>query len=428
MVTLYSSFLKKVPLFEPLPSTVIGALASKLETKLYMPNEFVVREGVIGSSMYLIQRGCARVIKSIGTKEQTEICKLTEGNFFGEVSIVAASHTKRGCSVISHTVLLVCRLAKEDVFEIGKMEPLLLYTLRKVAISRRRELGEDIQTTSGVAQTAMCVKGVTNRLRRLKVPTSNRASPTAGPTPSADDASPAKCKSKGAVIRSLMGLRRATTRRIEPSSSATGRATITPASAAMGMPLENHPVHSLLGRRTGFSRVSRVWSIATALRSPNNSPALSNAIGAQASAGVWPSPYAGGSVQPSVEDAVTMTPLRCSLGEPCSGELTSGYTSRVSAPTGAAEIDHKAPQHGDGAHSVPELVVDPAAAMQSIAEEELSQHAAEFKLDESSPYEGGLVVLVRKVQAHRQRLRDEQQALEALEHEMVRLAAAQPAR
>ena len=50
----------QVPLFESLPLSVIGAPATKLQAKMYMPDEYIVREGIIGASMYFIQRGTVR--------------------------------------------------------------------------------------------------------------------------------------------------------------------------------------------------------------------------------------------------------------------------------------------------------------------------------------------------------------------------------
>ena len=116
----------------------------------YMPDEYIVREGIVGTSMYFIQRGTVRIVKGMGTAAPQEIGMLTEGNFFGEVALTAVGTMRRNASVISHTVLWVQRLNKADVYEIGRVEPLLLYTLRRVAIARRRELGEDVRSAAQV--------------------------------------------------------------------------------------------------------------------------------------------------------------------------------------------------------------------------------------------------------------------------------------
>ena len=127
---------------------MIGALATKLQAKMYMPDEYIMREGIVGTSMYFIQRGTVVVVKGMGTATPHEIGTLSEGNFFGEVALTSAGNTRRNASVISHTVLWLQRLNKVDVYEIGRIEPLLLYTLRRVSIARRRELGEEVRSAA----------------------------------------------------------------------------------------------------------------------------------------------------------------------------------------------------------------------------------------------------------------------------------------
>ena len=65
-------------------------------------------------------------------------------------------------------MLWLQRLAKADVYEIGRVEPLLLYTLRRVSMARRRELGEEVRAASGALMTGVVVRSVISRLRRRK--------------------------------------------------------------------------------------------------------------------------------------------------------------------------------------------------------------------------------------------------------------------
>eukprot|EP00966_Prymnesium_polylepis_P292240 6749025-Prymnesium_polylepis.1 len=123
---------------------------------MYMPDEYIVREGIIGTSMYFIQRGTVRedplreygagwgrspralrmiLFSCVSAPGLLFTCRCVLPRATGlqqhkrsacspKVALTTAGNSRRVASVISHTVLWLQRLNKADVYEIGRVEPL----------------------------------------------------------------------------------------------------------------------------------------------------------------------------------------------------------------------------------------------------------------------------------------------------------------
>jgi len=89
----------RVPLFRDCEPPLIVALAERLRPIIAIPGEYVIREGTLGSAIYLISRGRLAVLKKTtrGTDAAapppTTIATLSDHDFFGEASLVNASVT-----------------------------------------------------------------------------------------------------------------------------------------------------------------------------------------------------------------------------------------------------------------------------------------------------------------------------------------------
>ncbi len=102
--------IRQMPLFAKLDDGEIERLGRKLQTRLALPGEFIVRRGEAGDAMYFIASGAVEV------RVQPEPIRLGTGEFFGELA------------------LLTRRLRTSDVVAIGFCRLLVL----------RRELFEDV--------------------------------------------------------------------------------------------------------------------------------------------------------------------------------------------------------------------------------------------------------------------------------------------
>ena len=142
----YSPLLRSLPLFTSAGNILIGAIASKLVPYLFMPDEMIIREGMVGMSMYFIQRGQVRIIKDFNTTRERFVGVLqhgTDSSFFGEIAITSKVGQRRKSSVLSNTVLTLQRLTRLALEEVGRSHPTILPLIEKVANARLHELGEE---------------------------------------------------------------------------------------------------------------------------------------------------------------------------------------------------------------------------------------------------------------------------------------------
>ena len=55
------NFLKSVPLLSSLPGVVLTKLGDVLETEVFTEGEYIVREGTVGDTFYILASGAVRV-------------------------------------------------------------------------------------------------------------------------------------------------------------------------------------------------------------------------------------------------------------------------------------------------------------------------------------------------------------------------------
>jgi small-conductance mechanosensitive channel/CRP-like cAMP-binding protein len=92
--------LRRIPLLAAVDDATLEDLASKAETRLYAPSERVVVEGDAGDELFALSAGEVRVISG-----GSEIARLQEGDFFGEMSLLTGE--RRTATVVA---VSACRL------------------------------------------------------------------------------------------------------------------------------------------------------------------------------------------------------------------------------------------------------------------------------------------------------------------------------
>ena len=107
-----------------------------------MPDEIIVREGLVGNSMYFIQRGQVRIIKSWRTPQEKFLGMLQHGSdtnsFFGEIAITSPDGALRTSSVISNTVLTLQRLTRAALEDVITANDAFLRNRRRSAVRVQR--------------------------------------------------------------------------------------------------------------------------------------------------------------------------------------------------------------------------------------------------------------------------------------------------
>lgn len=96
-----------VKAFEGLTPAEISELLGNSEKCSFEPGAFIIKEGSIGTHMYIILNGEARVIKS-GRDGEMELARLMPADSFGEMAL--ADNEARSASVVADTPCVLVRI------------------------------------------------------------------------------------------------------------------------------------------------------------------------------------------------------------------------------------------------------------------------------------------------------------------------------
>jgi voltage-gated potassium channel len=106
-LVLKREFIEKVPFFKGASQELIREIALELRPVTFTPGDYIFRAGEIGWHMYFISRGIVEVVASDG---QTVLAKLSDGDFFGEISLLFSQPRTAGIRAVNYC----------DLYELGK--------------------------------------------------------------------------------------------------------------------------------------------------------------------------------------------------------------------------------------------------------------------------------------------------------------------
>lgn len=154
--------LNRVSIFAPLSDEEIELLANASTSRVYAPNEAIVRQGQQGGSMFVIIRGSVKV--QIPEKSyQKTINKLHENDFFGEMSLLTGE--PRSANVIAVEETEVLRIVKDALKPILENNPPLVVSITEM-IEERRELLR-VQAEINKEEEGETKKGVMKSIRKF---------------------------------------------------------------------------------------------------------------------------------------------------------------------------------------------------------------------------------------------------------------------
>jgi CRP-like cAMP-binding protein len=124
-----------VPLFAGISDESMKRLAEVAGEVEFPAGAYIVRQGQIGTGLYVIVTGRARVIRG-----SDELAELGEGEFFGELAVI--DQQPRMASVQAETDVTCLALASWDLLSLLENDPALSLNLIKGLTERLRAAGE----------------------------------------------------------------------------------------------------------------------------------------------------------------------------------------------------------------------------------------------------------------------------------------------
>ncbi|MBE9503993.1 MAG: cyclic nucleotide-binding domain-containing protein, partial [Proteobacteria bacterium] len=113
--------LPEIPLLSDLKEEVLKKVVGSLAHHTFSMGEIIFREGDEGNSLYIIVKGSVKVFIEGVAGEKIEITQLKEGDFFGEVGLLAGGTRKASVMALDDTDLF--EMTKEEIEKIEKEHP-----------------------------------------------------------------------------------------------------------------------------------------------------------------------------------------------------------------------------------------------------------------------------------------------------------------
>lgn len=127
--------LARLPLFDGISHDSMARLAAVSGELDFEPGQFIVLQGQVGTGLYSILDGAARVVRG-----SDELARLGQGDFFGELSVI--DQKPRNASVQAIEPTRVLALASWDLLQLLETDPKLALNLIRGLVARVREHGE----------------------------------------------------------------------------------------------------------------------------------------------------------------------------------------------------------------------------------------------------------------------------------------------
>lgn len=121
---------EKIPLFQGCDAIALANLAMMLQPVVVAPGDFIMRQGEVGTTMYIIARGQVEVVDASGKGMAT----LKEGDFFGELALLFSKPRTASIRAVTPCDLYV--LEKADLERVGRDHPEFFQVLLDMAHKR----------------------------------------------------------------------------------------------------------------------------------------------------------------------------------------------------------------------------------------------------------------------------------------------------
>jgi ATP-binding cassette, subfamily B, bacterial len=133
-----ASRLRAIPLFSNLGAAALAELGSEIIRERYVEGEDVVRQGEPGDKLYIIDKGQVEVILATRVGEERRVNTLNEGDYFGEMALLAGE--PRSATVRTTMPTELFSLSQVDFSYLLESEPAINKAISDTVESRRAAL------------------------------------------------------------------------------------------------------------------------------------------------------------------------------------------------------------------------------------------------------------------------------------------------
>lgn len=137
-------FLKSVPLFSRLGDASLDAILSLTRRRRFRKDDIIFHEKEQGDSLFLILHGRVRVAIFGDDGKEVTLSELSEGDFFGEMSLLDME--PRSATVIAEEDSEFLSLQRDDFSRALEQDPGMSASLIQVLASRLRKANHQIST------------------------------------------------------------------------------------------------------------------------------------------------------------------------------------------------------------------------------------------------------------------------------------------
>jgi len=122
-------FLKKCKFLDPLSNEQISKLAGALETVDYDEGEYIIRQGEVGDTFYVIEEGTVKCTQLKSTGREIDLITLKTGDYFGEMALMLNDTRHANCIAVGKVKCLCLDRVKFDML-LGTVQDVLAKRMR----------------------------------------------------------------------------------------------------------------------------------------------------------------------------------------------------------------------------------------------------------------------------------------------------------
>ncbi len=130
-----TALLVRLPLFAGISADSLSRLVGAAGEQSFDTGQIVVRQGQVGTGLYVIVSGSVRVVRG-----GNELATLKAGDFFGELSVIDQQPRNASVEAVEPTDCLA--LASWDLLGLLESDPALALNLIRGLVARIRATGE----------------------------------------------------------------------------------------------------------------------------------------------------------------------------------------------------------------------------------------------------------------------------------------------